>query len=558
MPDKVYDLVYVGAGNKNLINAMYATKYGGLKVGMFEMRHEAGGGWCSDESPAPGFVANHCSHIHTYLFHHGPIWLDFPEWEEYGVKFAKPKLSSVVVFREDNSWVGPYTGWEENHQDKTYNLMRRFSEKDAKTFVDLEKKYQEYWYPAFLEWMFSPPEPFGTFDAVERMVMNPESGIRPHWLQSSAVQLMKELFESEEIQSWGSRPAQSAGVNPCAYGSALASLLMMFCYSDTLVIKGGVHQCAHASQRVIYENGGEIYHETPVEKIIIENGRAKGIRLTDGTEIEAKLGVMCGANPIDLVWELTDPREWPESIQRNVKNIERDFVNISWYTWALKEQPDYLAESFDPDVKDSCWITLARKGVDVMVKEVHERMSGKWPDPDDFNLVIANWSQFAHDYFSPPGKMATVLTEQFVQPATRYPAAEWKEIEKRHADEIINFWGKYCPNISWDKVIGYVPVTPYFTANHAPNYAPQGNWDVIDIDGPQIGRYRPIAELADLRNFPIKDLYPCAAGWHPFGGAMSTQGYWVYKILAEKHGLKMPPEKNWKEMVDKTLKNGVM
>ena len=70
MADKVYDLVYVGAGNKNLVNAMYASKFGGLKVGLFDMRHEAGGGWCSDEIPAPGFIANQCSHIHTYLNHH--------------------------------------------------------------------------------------------------------------------------------------------------------------------------------------------------------------------------------------------------------------------------------------------------------------------------------------------------------------------------------------------------------------------------------------------------------------------------------------------------------
>ncbi|MBW1946110.1 MAG: hypothetical protein JRJ51_25285, partial [Deltaproteobacteria bacterium] len=70
MADKTYDLVYMGAGSKNLVNAMYATKYGGLKIGMFEERHEAGGGWCCQESPAPGFVANHCSHIHIKNFHH--------------------------------------------------------------------------------------------------------------------------------------------------------------------------------------------------------------------------------------------------------------------------------------------------------------------------------------------------------------------------------------------------------------------------------------------------------------------------------------------------------
>jgi len=193
-----------------------------------------------------------------------------------------------------------------------------------------------------------------------------------------------------------------------------------------------------------------------------------------------------------------------------------------------------------------------------MVKETHRRLAGEWPDPDDFNLVISSYTTYdqAHDYFAPPGGMATVLTEQFVQPATKYSEAEWKEIEKRHADEIINFWQKYCPNVSWDKVIGYVPITPYFTAKHAPNYGPQGNWDVIDIDGPQLGRFRPIAELADLRNFPIENLYPCAAGWHPYGGAMSNHGYWVYKIIAEKNKLKMPPDKNWTEMVEKTVRDG--
>ena len=556
MADKVYDLVYVGAGNKTLVNAMYTTKFGGLKVGMFETRHEAGGGWCCDESPAPGFVAHHCSQIHCYLLHHSPTFLDFPEWEEYGVQFAKPRVSNPTAFREDHSWVGPYTIWEEDYRGKTYNLFKRFSERDAETFLQLEEKFQKYLYPAHLEWGFNPPEPFGTSDAMERVVMNPDAGIKPHWLQMSASQLAKELFESVEIQSWGARPAQGAGINPTAYGSALAGLILMFSYMDSIVIKGGTHQCAHASQRVIYENGGEIFANSHVEKIIIENGRAKGIRLADGTEVEAKLGVVCGANPIDLVWELTGPEHWSDDVPRKVKNIERDYIAIAWYTWALKERPVYKAEAFDPDLKDSLFINLSRKGLDAMEKEIHRRLAGEWPDPDDFNLVPINSFQFAHDYFSPPGDFATVLTEQWILPATRYPEKEWKEIAKRHADEIIAFWGKYCPNVTWDNVIGYTPVTPYFTAKHAPNFGPQGNWCVIDMDGPQIGRFRPIPELADLRNFPIKDLYPCSAAWHPYGGAMSMQGRWVYKIIAEKNGLTLPPEKDWTGMVDSAIRTG--
>jgi phytoene dehydrogenase-like protein len=240
-----------------------------------------------------------------------------------------------------------------------------------------------------------------------------------------------------------------------------------------------------------------------------------------------------------------------------VKNLKRNFVCITWYTWALKEQPIYRAESFDPDIKDSCWINLTKKGLDVIAREVEKRFAGEWPDLEDFHLGVANWSRFAHDYYAPPGgEKATVLTEHFVLPATRYTDEEWKEIEKRHADEVISHWSKYCPNITWDHVIGYVPVTPHYAAKHSPNYGPEGNWCVIDQDGPQFGPTRPIPELADLRNFPIENLYPCSSGWHPRGGATSQQGRWVYKIIAEKNGLAPPPEKDWAGIVQRALQIG--
>lgn len=536
MADKTYDLVYVGAGSMNLVNAMYATKYGKLKVGMFEDRHEAGGGWCSEESPAPGFVANHCSHMHIYKFHHAPLWLDYPELEEYGVSIAKPIVGPAVAFREDDSWVGAYTVWDKDYNDKTYKLLSRFSERDAHVFMNLREKWEKYIYPAVLEWAFNPPLSFGTPDAMERLIMNPESGIRPEWTLMSPVQLMRDLFESPEVQSMGIRASQSAGTCPVAYASGIAALVLMFVFLDPIAIKGGNHQLAHAAQRVILENGGMITHSCAVDKIIIENGKAKGIRLSDGTEIEARLGVVCGANPWQLIEDLTGVEYWDRDIVRKVRNIEADWTTISWYTWALKEQPRYKAEAFNPDIPYSAWLTLARKGLEVLEKESYIRKAGNWPDPEDFNLVVSNWSIQAPGSFAPPGK-AAIITEQFLQPATRYSEEEWKKLEKQHADEIISFWVKYCTNMTWDNVIGYVPITPHFTARHARNFAPQGNWNIIDMDGPQVGRFRPIAQLADLRNFPIKNLYPCSSAWPPVGSACSHQGYWVYKLLAEKHNL---------------------
>ena len=46
---------------------MYLGKYGGMDVGIFEWRHELGGGWSSEESAAPGFITNtHAVNINKY------------------------------------------------------------------------------------------------------------------------------------------------------------------------------------------------------------------------------------------------------------------------------------------------------------------------------------------------------------------------------------------------------------------------------------------------------------------------------------------------------------
>ncbi|MDY6864308.1 MAG: hypothetical protein SV062_15140 [Thermodesulfobacteriota bacterium] len=113
---------------------------------------------------------------------------------------------------------------------------------------------------------------------------------------------------------------------------------------------------------------------------------------------------------------------------------------------------------------------------------------------------------------------------------------EWKVKEKEHADDVIAYWQKYAPNMTWDNVIGYIPVTPYFTSQHGRHWGPQGNWNVIDGTPTQVGRWRPTPELAS-GGTPIKNLYATGAGWHPYGGGYSAQGYNMYKILAEDYGL---------------------
>jgi phytoene dehydrogenase-like protein len=303
---------------------------------------------------------------------------------------------------------------------------------------------------------------------------------------------------------------------------------------------GGTHTLAHATQRVILENGGKVFTRHPVQKIIVENGVAKGIRLEDGTEVEAKKAVLSGVDPYHLCVELVGEPHLSSDLIRRIKNLERDWSCITWYTWALQEKPRYLAEQFDPDIGNCKWIYLASSketGMQDLLDEANERLLRHWPKSAH---VVAEDNSYIPGT-APPGK-ASILTETYVLPAHSGSDQEWKQREKDLAEMVISQWNKYAPNINWDNVIGYVPVTPYFTAQFSKTYGPLvGCNNVLDPTPVQSGRFRPLLELSSGR-MPVKNLYATGAGWHPHCGAMGFQGYNIYKVMAEDFGLSKPWE----------------
>jgi prolycopene isomerase len=58
-------------------------------------------------------------------------------------------------------------------------------------------------------------------------------------------------------------------------------------FDDTWVPAGGMQACANIFMRLIREHGGQVHLGTPVQRIRVDNGRAAGITLGNGTEISA-------------------------------------------------------------------------------------------------------------------------------------------------------------------------------------------------------------------------------------------------------------------------------
>ena len=537
MADKSFDVVIVGGGNKALVTAMYLTKFGNLSVGMFEDRHELGGGWCCEE-PVAGFIANTCSHQH-FNYYYSPLRLDFPEWEQLGGRVKHGKIGAGAVFIEDDTCVPIYNRTVDPNQEMTAREIARFSQRDADTWLALWGKFTKYWEPAIMEYFFNPAQPIGVEDAMDRLVKNPDAGIDPYWAMLSPYACYRDVFESPKLWNTFTRVMQSVGFPPDMDGLGCLSLLaLIFAWPQACHVIGGSHQLAHASQRVMLNNGGTVFTKHPVEKILIENGKAKGIRLADGTEIEARKAVLSNVDPYQLCFDLIGEEHIPAQIANRVKNLSRHWICISWYTWALKEKPQYKAESFNPEIGDTEWLALADDDMQSFLFEGHERMSGHWPHKTD---MIASYHPCTEDACLSPEGRYVALTEQYVLPADAMTDEQWKIKEKEHAQELIGNWEKYAPNMNWDNVIGYAPVTPNYTAHQCKNYGPAGNWCVIDFTLAQLGRFRPIPELAGHRT-PIDGLYATGTAWHPFGYAGCSQGYTAYKVMADDLGLGKPWE----------------
>ena len=546
MADQTFDVVIVGGGNKALILAMYLTKYGKMSVGIFEERHELGGGWCQEE-PAAGFMANPCSHYHCG-FYHIPTYWDFPEWKDYGARYAYSPVPAGCAFKEDDTCLLMYSAFEDVDptQEKTAAEIARFSEQDAEAYLKLWDDCQKYWEPALLEHMFTPAQPMDTLDTVERMVRNPESGIDPLWLFMSELQLFKDIFVDPHVRHSFIRLNQSLGYEADLAMAGLGSLFnTMFYWPLGCWAVGSSHVLTHASHKVILENGGKVFTNHNVEKVLIENGQAKGIKLSDGSEIKAKQAVVTTVDPYQLCFDLIGKEHLPSQVVRRVENIERDWICLMWYTWALKEAPQYKCESWNPDARVSQDLALSDMDMRTFITEACERKMNVWPSK--LNVVTCYHGESetspGDSLLAPPDVNFTCLTEQFVVPAWALSDEKWKELETQHAEEVIKIWSEYTTNMSWDNVSGYIPVTPNYTANQCKNFSPAGNWCVIDNTPAQWGKFRPIPELAGHKVPDIKGLYCTGSAWHPWGAAHSAQGYNCYKIMSDDLGLSQP----WKK-----------
>jgi len=553
MADASFDVVVIGGGHQGLIAANYMVR-NGYTVGLFEQRRELGGGGCTESRPISGFIGNPCAHVAGFWA--SPCNQDF-KLHERGMEYIFPPVHSSMVFPDgrcivsygSKSWDAE-TGTILPLQDvveRNVKEVERISPKDAETLAWFANGKVWDWGFAAMQVLWNPPPLPGEIDPIEMLIADPNSGLERRHQFMTATEFVSDFFESDELRAHSLRMIGSSGIYPddtaplCLYMFNVPMQVLGF---GGAVYAGGTHNVIHAMQRALSEEGGQFFVGADVDEIVVENGRATGIKLADGTFVEAKKFVLSSvvitqtlARHLRNVDLGTKGAEW----RRKIAKLRVDRGQIFWGHICMHEKPDYIAKEWNPDCGEGRWIFFGDADIEYLDREYrfnnqHIR-PGQWPP----RLYLWEGTDSKWDpRYAPPGKHVSLL-EEMAFPASWRTEAEWMQIKKEAPDHFLKEWQRFAPNMTWDNVIAANIDTPWDIAHRSDNFL-EGNWGLIAGTPSQWGASRPIPDFAQYQIPGIENFWLPNGSCHYSLGLTGWAGYNCYKRMAQKYDLWKPWE----------------
>lgn len=545
MPQPRYDAVVVGGGHHGSIIACYLAA-AGLKVGVFERRPQLGGGATSRTGPAPGFLMNICAHWTRFYGH--PAYRDFDLGAE-GLRYVFPDENEGMVFDDGSSYIGysayrvvdPATGRQEYTQanvDATYAQIRRFSQRDADTYLDLLEKYTAHWKSAFARHRFTPPPPWGTPDPLEALLDRPETGIEPVYQFMTVRQLAYEFFESPELRTLFMRAcATSTGCyadDVMGLNGLLHVLPLVLSFEPPAIAVGASQSLTDALVAAGRKRGVEYFTRSEVDQILVNGTAATGIRLKDGSSIGAGLVVSNLGLPQTILRLLRDVAIAPQ-VERRLRNIHYDRSQIFWVNLALHEPPRYAAAATNPGVGPQPRLLWGPKDPDYLATRYQPELflHGHAKRVYAYTSVDTQWDPSR----APPGQHL-VGVEEFAAPRRLFTGEQWKGIKLSLKDALISQWRAYAPNMTAENVIAVHIAAPDDVERLHPDNI-EGGYSQGSTIASQMGRFRPAPGLSGYRTL-LSNVYNCSSNLHSGSGIGRGSSYNCFQVMAAELGLKMP------------------
>jgi beta-carotene ketolase (CrtO type) len=523
---QAYDVVIIGAGHNGLVCAAYLLK-AGYTVALLEKRSVPGGAATTEEclpKVAPGFKFNLCAIDHEFIFL-GTVIQEL-ELQKYGLEYLECDPVLFCPHPDGKYFLG------HKSVEKTCAEIARYNERDAKKYAE----YTEYWLRiinAMAPMFNAPPKSIidiaGNFNINQIKDLFAVVGSPGKTLDfvrnmlASAEDILNEWFDEEFLKAPLARLAGELGVPPSQKNLGIGAMMMSMRHNPGMARpRGGTGALVQALVNLVKSKGGDIFTDQDVEKVLIDDGRAIGVRVADGQEYRANYGVISNIDAQRLFLQLVDKNELNDADPNLRERLERRIINnnetILKIDLALDEPLNFQYH----DHKDEYLIGSILIADSVAhVEQAHSKcMVGEIPDSDP--SMYAVMPSALDPSLAPPGKHT--LWIEFFAPY-QIKGAEGRglkgtgwtdELKNKVADRVIDKLAEYAPNVK-NATIARRVESPAELGERLG--AHKGNYYHIDMTLEQMVFFRPLPELANYKT-PIDNLFLTGAGTHP-GGSIS-------------------------------------
>lgn len=511
-----YDAIIIGGGHNGLVTAALLAR-AGLRALVLEKRHVLGGAACS-EALYPGFTFSVCSYVVSLLrpelirqldlCRHGLEMIPLP------ASFT-PALDGRYLLRTDDA-------------AESFREISKFSKTDAELYPEFGRMMTKL--ARFVRPILSmTPPPIDTLNPAELTKLL-KLGARFRGLGAdlmhdkrklftmSAVDFLEEWFETEILKATMS----VSGIIGTFLGvrSPGTAYVLLHHYMGEIdgvmrswgLAKGGTGAVSNAIAAAAREAGAKIRTDAGIARILTKNGRATGVLLDSGEEIDARI-VVSSLDPhrtfLRLLGSDELPAEFVEGIRRFKMRGSSGKVNL-----AVDRLPNFTC--LPGDGKHLRGDIAIAPSLDYLERAYDDAKHGTFSRRPYINMVIPS---LLDPSVAPPGKHVISCFVQYA-PYQLADGKRWDDEREAFGDAVIDTLEEYCPGLR-DSILFRQVLTPLDLEREFG--LTEGNIFHGELSLDQLFFLRPHVDAAQYRA-PIRSLYLCGSGTHPGGGIMGAPG----------------------------------
>lgn len=526
-----FDALVIGAGHNGLVCAATLAA-AGKRVLVLE-RHHRPGGAAVTEDIIPGYRASTASYLVSLLL---PEVVQELELARYGYRVLNRNPSSFTPLPDGRSLLmGPDEAL--NHRE-----IAKFSARDAVA------------YPKYEAWLTRVAE------CIEPLLTEPPADLLPlpvswrtrSWrarfrelrrggrlyrairalgdelpqtielLTGAARPILDRWFESEVLKATLATDAVIGAQQPISApgtGYVLLHHVMGTAGGARGVwgyVEGGMGAITEAMAACCRARGVELRCHAEVAEILVEGGRAAGVRLDTGEVIRAGT-VISNATP-DITFRrlLPDSGSLPAAFRAAVERIDYSSASMK-INLAVSELPDFDAlpgrAEIGPQHRGTIHISPTLEYLEAAYDDARRGLPSREP------ILELTIPTSVDRTLAPAGHH---IVQMFIQyaPYRLADGLDWDTLREPFADRCIAAVNAYAPNFS-ASILGRQVLTPLDLERRFALTG--GNIFHGAMALHQLFSMRPMAGWADYRT-PLAGLYLCGAGCHPGGGVTGAPG----------------------------------